>query len=171
MKKQWFAVLSILSLTLVLPSLTACSGEPFRLRGSEPLPDIAQQGVYVQGIDPRGDFGIALQDGLEDAGATLKKTANDAGMLLTITNVRENRSVSGYSSTRQVREFNHSIDVDFRISSKGLPEAVERSVHAERSQVYDGKYVLGTSEEEAQIKGELRHEAVRLLLLRLQAVH
>ena len=167
MKKQWLPVFRVMSMVWVL---SACSGEVFHLRGSEPLPAIAQQGIFVQGVDPRGDFGIALQDGLEDAGAKLKKTPQDAGMLLTITNVRENRSVSGYSSTRQVREFNHSIDVDFRVNSKALPDVVERSVHVERSQVYDGQYVLGTSEEENMVKDELRREAVRLLLLRLQAL-
>jgi len=48
---------------------------------------------------------------------------------------------------------------------------VERSVNAERSQVYDGQYVLGTAEEENVIKEELRREAVRLILLRLQAIN
>ena len=156
---------------LVCSTLTACAGEAFHLRGSRPLPEIARQGIYIQGVDPRSDFGIALQDGLEDAGLTIKKRADEAGMLLTIISEKENRSVSGYSSTRQVREFNHTIDLAFRVSAKNKPsEPLERTVHVERSQVYDGQYVLGTSEEEVQIKGELRQEAVRLLLLRLQAL-
>lgn len=91
-------------------------------------------------------------------------------MTLELVSLRENRSVTGYSSTRQVREFNHWIDVDFKVSSQRLPQSLARSVHAERSQVYDGKYVLGTAEEENLIKDELRREAVRLMLLRLQAL-
>lgn len=148
--------------------LTACGG--FHLRGSKPLPAIAQDGIYLQGVDQNSDFGIALRDGLEDAGVSVNKDADKASTTLGIVSFRENRSVSGYSATRQVREFNHAIDVGFRVTSKKLPEAVERSVHVERSQTYDGTYVLGTAEEEVVIKDELRQEAVRLILLRLQAL-
>lgn len=150
--------------------LSACGGEPFHLRGEKPLPDMIRQGVYLQGIDPRSDFGIALRDGLEDAGADIKQDGQGAMTTLTILRLDESRSVSGYSSTRQVREFNHFVNVSFRVKTAGMAEGVERSVSAERSQVYDGKYVLGTAEEEAVIKEDLRREAVRLILLRLQAL-
>ena len=160
----------LITLLLVMGLLTACSGESFHLRGEKPLPLIAQQGVYLQGVDLRSDFGMALLDGLEDAGAVVKKQSAEAGLTLELVSLRENRSVTGYSSTRQVREFNHWIDVDFKVSSQRLPQSLACSVHAERSQVYDGKYVLGTAEEENLIKDELRREAVRLMLLRLQAL-
>jgi LPS-assembly lipoprotein len=150
--------------------LVGCSGEPFHLRGSKPLPELIRQGVYLQGVDLRSDFGIALRDGLEDAGVELEPQGNAAATNLTILKLNESRSVSGYSSTRQVREFNHFATVSFRVQTPGMAEGVERSVSAERSQVYDGKYVLGTAEEEAVIKEELRREAVRLILLRLQAI-
>jgi len=48
------------------------------------------------------------------------------------------------------------------------PEEV-RSVHVERTQIYDGSRVLGSSEEEATIKQDLRREAARLVLLRVRA--
>ncbi|SEA28343.1 LPS-assembly lipoprotein [Thiothrix caldifontis] len=160
-------LLLLLSLSMLL---LGCSGEPFHLRGSKPLPELMSQGIYIQGVDPRSDFGLVLRDSLEDAGANIEQSEQDAVTILSITNVRENRSVSGYSSTRQVREFNHSLAVDFRVKSRSMAEGVERSVNAERSQVYDGQYVLGTAEEENVIKEELRHEAVRLILLRLQAI-
>ncbi len=159
----------ILALSLLL-LLSACGGEPFHLRGSKPLPELIRQGIYLQGLDPQSDFALALRDGLEDAGADLKQNSQDAATTLTISNVRENRSVSGYSSSRQVREFNHSVTVDFIVKTPAMTESMERSVSATRSQVYDGKYVLGTAEEETVIKEELRREAVRLILLRLQAL-
>jgi LPS-assembly lipoprotein len=159
----------LLSLSLLL-LLSGCGGEPFHLRGSKPLPELMRQGVYLQGVDPRSDFGLALRDGLEDAGASIKQDEKDAATTLSITNLHEDRSVSGYSSTRQVREFSHSVKVDFKVKTRTMAEGVERSVNAERSQVYDGQYVLGTAEEETVIKEELRREAVRLILLRLQAI-
>lgn len=154
----------------LLLALAGCGGEPFHLRGSKPLPDLVRQGVYLQGVDPRSDFGIALRDGLEDAGVDLVAVASPAVTALTIVNLRETKTVSGYSSTRQVREFNHALQLDFQVKTPRMAEAVTRSVSAERSQVYDGQYVLGTAEEEVLIKDALRREAVRLLLLRLQAL-
>lgn len=150
--------------------LTGCGGEPFHLRGSKPLPAVIQQGVYVQGVDQHSAFGLTLQDGLEDAGATIWQSQQKATTTLSIINVSESRSVSGYSSTRQVREFIHNINVVFRVKTHGQDETGEYSVRAERSQVYDGQYVLGTADEEADIKDELRQEAVRLIILRLQAI-
>lgn len=158
----------LLSLSIAL-LLVACSGERFHLRGEKPLTAVMEQGIALQNVDLRSDFGLALRDGLEDAGAEIRPDGKTAGAVLTILEVREDRSVSGYSATRQVREFNHSVYVRFSIKTQDMAEGVERSVRAERSQVYDGKYVLGTAEEESVIKEELRHEAVRLILLRLQA--
>lgn len=154
----------------LLVAVAGCSGEPFHLRGSKPLPQLLRQGVYLQGVDPRSDFGIALRDGLEDAGADILTQPLANATMLTIVNLRETKTVSGYSSTRQVREFNHALQLDFQVKTPSMAEAVTRSVSAERSQVYDGQYVLGTAEEEALIKDALRREAVRLLLLRLQAL-
>jgi LPS-assembly lipoprotein len=128
------------------------------------------QGIYLQGIDPRSDFALALREGLEDAGVSVKQDEKAAATILNIISVKENRSVSGYSSERQVREFAHSVSVDFEVKTQAESESLKRSVNAERSQVYDGEYVLGTAEEEIVIKEELRREAVRLLLLRLQAI-
>jgi len=154
---------------LVLAVWLAGCAEPFHLRGSSPMPQLMQN-IYLQGVDLQSDFGLALRDGLQSAGASIKQQAQDDAVLLTVTELRENRIVSGYSSTRQVREFNHALDVTFRVSGKALGEAQERSVHVERSQVYNGTYVLGAAEEEATIKQEMRREAVRLMILRLRAI-
>ncbi|MFN3785569.1 MAG: LPS assembly lipoprotein LptE [Thiothrix sp.] len=154
----------------LLLAVAGCSGEPFHLRGSKLLPELIRQGVDLQGVDPRSDFGIALRDGLEDVGVTILPHPLAGATTLTIVNLRETKTVSGYSSTRQVREFNHALQLDFQVKTPDMAEAVTRSVRAERSQVYDGQYVLGTAEEEALIKDALRREVVRLLLLRLQAL-
>jgi LPS-assembly lipoprotein len=159
--------LFFLSLVILL---AGCGGEPFHLRNSKPLNDLMRQGIYLHGVDPRSDFAIALREGLEDAGVSIKQDEKAAATTLSIISFKENRSVSGYSSTRQVREFSHSVSVNFRVKTPATPEGVERSVNAERSQVYDGQYVLGTAEEENVIKEELRREAVRLMLLRFQAI-
>jgi LPS-assembly lipoprotein len=161
MKRLTFAPV----IAALLFCLSAC-GEPFHLRGSAgSMPEIAQA-MTVQGVDMQSDFGQALSEGLQNARVTLQE---NAPTLLTITGVTENRIVSGYSANRQVREFNHILDVAFRISGGTVGEAKPQSVHVERSQIYDSNYVLGTSSEEDQIKQELRREAVRLMILKLRA--
>jgi outer membrane lipopolysaccharide assembly protein LptE/RlpB len=69
-----------------------------------------------------------------------------------------------------VREFNHTIEVDYKLVSPYISAPIEQTIRAERSQVYNSTYVLGTAEEETAIKQELQQEAVRLMLLRLQAL-
>jgi LPS-assembly lipoprotein len=159
---------NIAFLWVLMFALVGC-GEAFHLRGSSPLPQLMQD-IYVQGVGAQSAFGVALREGLQSAGASVKQEAKNAPVVLDITALNEGRTVSGYSSTRQVREFNHTVDVTFHVIGKGLGEAQERSVHVERSQLYNGTYVLGATEEEATIKEELRREAVRLVILRLRAV-
>lgn len=130
------------------------------------MPELSQT-LTVQGVDFQTDFGQALQEGLRNAHVTIQENAPS---LLTIVSVNENRIVSGYSASRQVREFNHTLDLIFRISGESVKEAQNHSVHVERSQIYDSNYVLGTSSEEEQIRQELRREAVRLMILKLRAV-
>lgn len=149
--------------------LLGCGGEPFRLRDSQPIPEVARQGLYLQGVDPRSDLGLALRDGLEEAGVNILAQPTPQAAGLEITGFRENRLVSGYSAARQVREFIHTVALDFTVQAPNL-DKVTGTIQAERSQVYDGKYVLGTADEEALIKAALRREAVRLLLLRLRAI-
>lgn len=154
-------------LGLVLLVLVGC-GEPFHLRGSVPAARL-QQSIYLQGAVLPDDFEADLKQGLTQAGATLQSDPKAAQVHLTISRFDEKRTVSSYSSTRQVREFNHALDVGFRVSGEGIAAGEERSVHVERTQVYDSLRVLGSAEEEAAIKQELRREAVRLVLLRLKA--
>ncbi len=79
--------------------------------------------------------------------------------------------MSAYSSVRQVREFNHYIDLSFTAQKSpakaSMTEPAVSKVRAERTQIYDSRYVLGVSEEELNIRNELRAEVVRLLALKL----
>lgn len=145
--------------------LSAC-GEPFHLRNSSGSMGKLAQVMTVHGVNMQSDFGQILQEGLRNAHVNIEQ---NAPTLLTITNVSENRIVSGYSASRKVREFNYTLDLTFQISGKAVKESKSQSVHVERSQIYDSRYILGISSEAEQIKEELRREAVRLMILRLRA--
>lgn len=153
-------------------SLAACTG--FHLRGADSslLAPLKGQQVWVQGLDTHSGFGQKLTAALEQAGASSTSEAASANLKLTITQLTENKTATAYSAARQVREFNHFIDVRFsaEAGSSSANQPLESSIHVERNQIYDSRYVLGVSEEERSIQAELETEAARLLALRLAAL-
>lgn len=164
-----------LSLSMVA-GLAACSGSGFHLRGHNPqLANgslLADHKLVVTGVDSRSDFGQAVQTQLQRAGAAMTTATDETATgVLQVGGVRETRTVSGYSSTRQVKEFNHLSQVSFTYRAKGADKAVSDTVSTSRIQTYDGTYVLGTSEEEKSIRAELRVELARLLALRVGALN
>ena len=167
--KRW---VGIISLALWL---SACGGEPFHLHHSRPIPDfVKQHGVYIEEAferDPGRINGVVegLRTALEERKVPVMSSPQTPNKIV-ITRIRENRTVSGYSASRQVREYNHTIEVDYKLVSPYISAPIEQTIRAERSQVYNSTYVLGTAEEEIAIKQELQQEAVRLMLLRLQAL-
>lgn len=162
---------SLLSLLLAL-NLAACSG--FHLRGADSglLAPLNDQQVLVQGIDPKTTFAQKLSAALEQAGAKPVSEAASANLKLTITHLKEDKTATAYSAARQVREFNHFIDLRFttEASARTRAQPLESSIHVERNQIYDSRYVLGVSEEARSIQTELQVEAARLLALRLAAL-
>lgn len=161
----------LLSLLLGL-NLAACAG--FQLRGADSalLAPLKSQQVWVQGIDANSNFGQKLSAALEQAGATSAADANSAHVKLTITHLEEDKTATAYSATRQVREFNHFLNLTFTAESLANTtiQPLESAIHVERNQIYDSRYVLGVSEEERSIQAELEAEAARLLALRLAAL-
>lgn len=175
--KRYFRLVSSVALSVsMVVGLTACAGSGFHLRGHNPQLSggtlLADQTLVVTGIDTRSDFGLALQTQLKRAGARMTTATDEAATgVLNVGGVRETRTVSGYSSTRQVKEFNHLSQLSFTYRAKGSDKVVSDTIRASRIQTYDGTYVLGTSEEEQTIRAELRAELARLLALRVGALN
>lgn len=158
-------------LLLVVFMLQGCSSG-FKPRGADSLSQVPLQGlsVFISDADKRPVFTKALGRGLERSGAELVTEPAVGVIALKINKLKEDKTVSAYSAVRQVREFNHYIDVNFtaqRDQAGSKPKSVTAAVRAERTQIYDSQYVLGSSEEERIIKRELRAEVARLLALRL----
>ncbi len=130
--------------------------------------------VHIAENKLRPDFLTLLQRGLQESGAQLVPEAVPGVIVLNVTGLDEDKTVSAYSSVRQVREFNHYTDLSFAAQrqsasdSKATPAILK--VRAERTQIYDSRYVLGVSEEELNIRDELRAEVVRLLTLKLSVL-
>ncbi|PID49097.1 MAG: hypothetical protein CR991_08400 [Proteobacteria bacterium] len=169
---KYLLVLQGLLLSL---ALSACGG--FHLRGAEsPMLRPLQFGrVAITGLEPGNRFIQALQQALQVQGALLVDTQSKPDLLLNITRFMEDKTVSAYSSVRQVREFNHFIKIDFIATPtakivKADRASLKATVRAEQAQVYDSRYILGVAEGEHIIRKELRDEAARLLVLRLRAL-
>lgn len=165
--------LAQLSLGLLLAlNLAACTG--FHLRGADStlLAPLKGQQVFVQGLDAKTSFAQKLASALEQAGAVTVADDKQASLKLNITQLEESKTATAYSAARQVREFNHFIDLRFSAvaSANTSAEPLESSIYVERNQIYDSRYVLGVSEEERSIQAELETEAARLLALRLAAL-
>lgn len=167
-------LLLLLSAVLLGVMLSSCSGFQPRTENSvTALPLLSKQvNIAANQLDP--DFQPILTRVLQDNGAQLVSEVTPGVIVLNVTGVDEDKTVSAYSAVRQVREFNHYIDLDFTARkeaakhSKTVPTASK--VRAERTQIYDSRYVLGVAEEERNIRNELRAEAVRLLALKLSVL-
>lgn len=168
---MWLNVLKKLLSLLLVVSLAACTG--FQLRGADSalLTPLKGQQVLIQGLESKSSFGSKLSSALEQAGAVVA-TDSPATVQLTITYLKEDKIATAYSAARQVREFNHFLDLRFSADAKANPQLkpLESSIRVERNQIYDSRYVLGVSEEERSIQAELETEAARLLTLRLAAL-
>lgn len=154
--------------------LSGCSGFKPRMANSVTEVPLLLERVYITENQLRPDFLTLLQRVLQDNGAQLVDSAEPGAIVLNVTGLDEDKTVSAYSSVRQVREFNHYIDLNF-IARKAPVKAAKAEpapskVRAERTQIYDSRYVLGVSEEELNIRNELRAEVVRLLALKLSVL-
>jgi len=165
------AIAKLTALLLLALNLAAC-GFQLSAADSSLLAPLKGQQVSVQGLDAKNSFVKKLVAALEGAGATLVTESTQATLKLTLNRLEENKTATAYSAARQVREFNHFIDLSFSAESSAHSTAkpLSSSIHVERNQIYDSRYVLGVSEEERSIQAELETEAARLLALRLAAL-
>ncbi len=162
--------------TLLTLSLQGCS-TGFKPRGADSATHVPLKQLAVlidssekKGLERKSTFTPVLERGLRNSGAELVTESAPGVIVLKINGLKEDKTVSAYSAVRQVREFNHYVELDFlakRQAAVGEPKQVTATVRAEKAQIYDSQYVLGGAEEERSIQRELRAEVVRLLALRL----
>ena len=164
-KKQTF----IFMLAMLGILLSSCSKEPFHLRGSVALPEVYQQ-IFLEGEVVDSPFGKVLKRKLAEVGSQLVADRDKATAVLQVKHYQEGKRVAGYGSNREVREYLIYIRFDFEtksISSGRTLTSLSR-VNLDKLQIYDSAFVLGKIEEERLIKEDLRNNAVRQVLLRLQ---
>lgn len=156
-----------LPLIIVLVLTGGCG---FKLRGTVDLP-AALRVTYLTGEQVPGDLLDELRQALTTAGARLVAMPEPDASILKLLSVRDERRVlSVNSTTGKVQEYELSYAVRFALTDAAGKELVApQTVSLTRDFSFSETEVLGKSEEEAQLKREMRREAAYSLLRRLQA--
>lgn len=152
-------------LVCALALLTGCG---FHLRSSIMLPaDV--KAVHVQAPNPELAEEIKLL--LEDSGAAVASTEQAADLTLAVEPERfERRLLAVDPTTGKAREFELTYTTAFSLRGKGGQTLMEpQRVDLSRDIVFDPEAVIGTSREEELIHTEMRHDAARQILWRVQA--
>lgn len=180
-----------LAVGLVAIAALLLGGCGFHLRGAAELPPQLAR-TQLLGTSARGPLAEEIAFVLDNAGAQLVQA--DATSLLRITEDRFDKQLLSVGSTGRATEYEITYRLAFNLS---VPLAMEhdagaqqqeqeqvqkkggaplykvvvptQSIIVQRDLSFDAGRVLAKGEEEERLKGELREQAVRQMLLRLQA--
>jgi LPS-assembly lipoprotein len=149
-----------------LPVLFLLQSCGFELRGALDLsPDISP--VYFQ-QNAAFDLGRDIKSILLTNKIEISEYANTANSRLIIVNEIRSRRVLSVDSNGRAKEYLLSYKVKFTIRIK-QQEAVEDSVSVTRSLLFDPDAVLAVDNEAEVLYKDMRHDAARLITLKLQA--
>jgi len=161
-----FAMRHLFTLLLLL-SLTACG---FHLRGSVELPP-ALATMAVQDAKPATDIAPELRNALKNSGTQVSETAS---MVLALKAEQYGKRVLSVDSSGRAQEYGLSYTVRFLLKGVGTESEretvwlAEQTVTQTRDLRFDATAVLGAASEEAQLREEMRRDAVSQILRRLQ---
>jgi len=150
-------------LTLAVLVVHACG---FHLRGSIDVSDeiapvyLQQNSVFELAREIKS---LLISNNIE--------TVDDVGLAktqLTLLNESKNTRVLSVDGSGQAREYQLTYTANFSIKVKGAKEATE-SVKMRRDIIFDSTAVLGFANESEILYKDMRKQAARLILLKLQA--
>ena len=148
-------------------TLSACGFHP---RGDLALPKVMGK-TYVQGATPYSDLETDLRRALGNAGAQVIDTPQDATARLRILHEEFGRRVLTVAITGKAREYELFYTVDFEVSgADGKPLLSHQSQTLTRDFTFDETQLLGKTNEEELLHGEMRHEMVQSILRRIERV-
>lgn len=157
---------------LVLFLVTALAGCGFHLRGAVALPE-AMTRTELRGAPPEGPLGIEIAQVLRNAGGTLVGPGEGGTAVMHIVSERFDRRVASVGETGKASEYElrYVLTAALRTpDDKALMP--EQSVAVVQTYGFDPANVLGSSNEEELLRGEMRRQAVRQLMRQInQTVH
>ncbi len=143
--------------------LAACG---FKLRGVLDLPEDIRA-VHVAAPTQLRDDILAL---LESGGVRASTSIAEADASITVSSERFSRRVLSVDpASGKEREFELAYTFDYRVSRSDSPTAIENgTVNLLRSYVFDPEAVIGSSREEDLLRDEMRRDAARQLMRRIE---
>jgi LPS-assembly lipoprotein len=150
---------------ILIPTLLLLASCGFHLRGSVALPPELSEIAVRDGVT---DIAPDLRRALRNAGVLV---ADSASMVLQLRAEQYGKSVLSVDSLGRAQEYSLSYRVKFSLKDEGKNGTVwisEETVTQIRDLRFDSTAVLGTSSEEAQLKTEMRRDAVSQILRQLQ---
>lgn len=159
--------LRIAVLSAALLATGACG---FALRQSAALPGVLGT-VAIEAIDYDSPLVVDLQRELEAAGATLKPLNSAGASTLKIQSETAERNVISLDDRAKVGEYELHYRVLYAVDGAD-GKALLNDTPVELSRVYsfDEQQAIGASQEEDIIRAELRRDAVRMIMERLQRI-
>lgn len=155
----------LLVLGVVLGTLGGCG---FHLRAPSQLPaDVSK--VYL--TTPYPVIADRLSVLLEDAGAKLMPSRKGADAILSVPAERFDRRVLSYdpkTGTPAEYELAYTLRFDFQ-RANGKVLVPSEAITLQRDYVYDVQQVLGSVDQQATLETEMRRDAVRQILRRIDA--
>lgn len=157
--------LLLLSFVLLAVQLTACG---FHLRGSVDLPIELTDMALLDG-EPATDIAGDLHQALRERGVRVSDDVKQAKALLQVHGESFKKRVSAVGVDGKAKEYRLSYGVTFSLKgADGEWWLSQDSVTVQRDMPFDATAVLAMSQEEGQLRGEMRREAVTHILRRLQ---
>ncbi len=128
------------------------------------------QRVFVQAPDAYGPLAVELRRGLEAGGGELVSERERATAVLHVLEERTRRRALSVSARGRAREYELIYHVAFRVEGPtGEVRRPREAVELRRDYVFDPTDVLGKSGEEAMLARDMRRDAARLILRRVEA--
>ena len=139
----------------------------FHLRGSTPLPADVYR-MSVEAPNPRLEQDLEFE--LQTAGAVITPEREDAEAILVATSETFNRRVIAVDAdTGRNREFEVAYTINFKVTrADGTVLLKPQNVNLHRTLVLNEDQLLGALSEEQTLKREMRSDAVRQILQRMQ---
>lgn len=161
--------MTALRLTIFFLFASLLSGCGFHLRGGVDLP-AAYQRMAIEGVSPYSALGLDLKRTLQGNGIDVVEPA-DAQVILKLSQVNYQRrllSVSAVSGKTAEYELHYSVNLSLH-DRQGKVLLSEQPLQQLRDYVYDQNNVLGTDNEEVQLRKDMERDLVGQILRRLQA--
>lgn len=158
---------SFIGITPPIAAAILLAGCGFQLRGALDLPENVRTVHVMAPPALRNDILVLLESGGVDA----PTIGAEADANITVTSERFSRRVLSVDpATGKEREFELAYTVAFAITGPGGTEVIENgTVNLLRDYVFDPQAVIGAGREEELLRDEMRRDAARQLMRRLEA--